>query len=154
MSRASPPLTSSANYTLLSHVPIRLLTVSVSLPDAPLGPAVDKGRAAVPPQAASRSDYLFKLLLIGDSSVGKSYLLPRFADDSYVDTYISTIGVDFKFRKLIYYEPETCKLIVSSHNYENTPSAEELGNLVTQMQATGADIVKIATTATEIVDVA
>ncbi|KAL5224034.1 hypothetical protein ABZP36_010673 [Zizania latifolia] len=50
--------------------------------------------------------------------------------------------------------PETCKLIVSSHNYENTPSAEELGNLVTQMQAIGADIVKIATTATEIVDVA
>jgi len=43
-------------------------------------------------------DYLFKLLLIGDSSVGKSCLLLRFADDSYVDTYISTIGVDFKIR--------------------------------------------------------
>ncbi|KAI8555214.1 hypothetical protein RHMOL_Rhmol05G0157500 [Rhododendron molle] len=41
------------------------------------------------------SDYLFKLLLIGDSSVGKSCLLLRFADDSYVDSYISTIGVDF-----------------------------------------------------------
>jgi Ras-related protein Rab-1A len=40
-------------------------------------------------------DYLFKLLLIGDSSVGKSCLLLRFADDSYIDTYISTIGVDF-----------------------------------------------------------
>ncbi|CAN6329281.1 unnamed protein product [Urochloa humidicola] len=51
-------------------------------------------------------------------------------------------------------KPENCKLIVSSHNYENTPSAEELANLVAQMQATGADIVKIATTATEIVDVA
>jgi len=43
-------------------------------------------------------DYLFKLLLIGDSSVGKSCLLLRFADDSFVDTYISTIGVDFKIR--------------------------------------------------------
>ncbi|TYI37996.1 hypothetical protein ES332_A03G254500v1 [Gossypium tomentosum] len=40
-------------------------------------------------------DYLFKLLLIGDSSVGKSCLLLRFADDSYLDSYISTIGVDF-----------------------------------------------------------
>uniref|UniRef100_A0A0E0DEQ7 GST N-terminal domain-containing protein n=1 Tax=Oryza meridionalis TaxID=40149 RepID=A0A0E0DEQ7_9ORYZ len=40
-------------------------------------------------------DYLFKLLLIGDSSVGKSCFLLRFADDSYVDSYISTIGVDF-----------------------------------------------------------
>ncbi|KAG8048855.1 hypothetical protein GUJ93_ZPchr0009g1255 [Zizania palustris] len=60
-----------------------------------------------------------------------------------------------KFMKLISgKKPETCKLIVSSHNYENTPSAEELGNLVAQIQATGADIVKIATTATEIIDVA
>jgi 3-dehydroquinate dehydratase/shikimate dehydrogenase len=50
-------------------------------------------------------------------------------------------------------KPETCKLIVSSHNYHNTPSAEELGRLLAQIQATGADIVKIATTATEIVDV-
>ncbi|CAI0530408.1 unnamed protein product [Linum tenue] len=40
-------------------------------------------------------DYLFKLLLIGDSGVGKSCLLLRFADDSYLDSYISTIGVDF-----------------------------------------------------------
>ncbi|CAI0462162.1 unnamed protein product [Linum tenue] len=40
-------------------------------------------------------DYLFKLLLIGDSGVGKSCLLLRFADDSYIESYISTIGVDF-----------------------------------------------------------
>lgn len=46
------------------------------------------------------SDYLFKLLLIGDSGVGKSCLLLRFADDSYVDSYISTIGVDFKIRTI------------------------------------------------------
>ncbi|CAN0908386.1 GTP-binding protein YPTM2 [Linum grandiflorum] len=43
----------------------------------------------------SEYDYLFKLLLIGDSGVGKSCLLLRFADDSYLDSYISTIGVDF-----------------------------------------------------------
>jgi 3-dehydroquinate dehydratase / shikimate dehydrogenase len=49
--------------------------------------------------------------------------------------------------------PEKCKLIVSSHNYEYTPSCEDLANLVARIQAVGADIVKIATTAKDIIDV-
>ncbi|WOL18861.1 bifunctional 3-dehydroquinate dehydratase/shikimate dehydrogenase, chloroplastic [Canna indica] len=51
-------------------------------------------------------------------------------------------------------KPENFKLIVSSHNYESTPSSEELSSLVARIQAVGADIVKIATTAVDIVDVA
>ncbi|KAG1326319.1 hypothetical protein COCNU_01G002530 [Cocos nucifera] len=50
-------------------------------------------------------------------------------------------------------KPENFKLIVSSHNYQSTPSSEELGSLVARMQAVGADIVKIVTTAVDIVDV-
>ena len=38
-------------------------------------------------------DLLFKLLLIGDSGVGKTCLLFRFSDDAFNTTFISTIGV-------------------------------------------------------------
>ncbi|KAM1837441.1 hypothetical protein EV1_019023 [Malus domestica] len=51
-------------------------------------------------------------------------------------------------------KPEKFKVIVSSHNYQETPSVEALGNLVAKIQATGADIVKIATSALDITDVA
>lgn len=40
------------------------------------------------------------MVLIGDSGVGKSCLLVRFADDAFQDTFITTIGVDFRFRTL------------------------------------------------------
>ncbi|KAH8273759.1 ras-related protein Rab-35 [Drosophila bipectinata] len=43
-------------------------------------------------------DHLFKLLIIGDSGVGKSSLLIRFSDDTFSGSYITTIGVDFKIR--------------------------------------------------------
>lgn len=42
-------------------------------------------------------DYVFKLLLIGDSGVGKSSLLLRFTSDSF-DDLSPTIGVDFKLK--------------------------------------------------------
>lgn len=49
----------------------------------------------------SEYDYLFKILLVGsEPSSGKSSLLLRFAEDSFSETYISTIGVDFKIKTL------------------------------------------------------
>ena len=39
-------------------------------------------------------------MLVGDSGVGKSCLLLRFADDTFSESYISTIGVDFRFKTL------------------------------------------------------
>lgn len=43
-------------------------------------------------------DYLFKFIVIGDSYTGKSSIVSRFADDDFVESYISTIGIDFKIR--------------------------------------------------------
>ena len=45
-------------------------------------------------------DYLFKLVIIGNSGVGKSSVLLRFADDQFNESYITTIGVDFRFKTL------------------------------------------------------
>ncbi|XP_046381679.1 ras-related protein Rab-8B-like isoform X1 [Haliotis cracherodii] len=49
---------------------------------------------------AKTYDYLFKLLLIGDSGVGKTCLLFRFSEDAFNSTFISTIGIDFKIRTI------------------------------------------------------
>lgn len=38
---------------------------------------------------------MFKFVIIGDSGVGKSSLLLRFADDVYADARESTVGIDF-----------------------------------------------------------
>ena len=51
--------------------------------------------------AKKNYDLLFKLLLIGDSGVGKTCILFRFSDDSFNASFISTIGIDFKIKNLI-----------------------------------------------------
>lgn len=43
--------------------------------------------------AKKQYDLLFKLLLIGDSGVGKTCILYRFCDDAFNTTFISTIGM-------------------------------------------------------------
>ncbi|KAL8094730.1 hypothetical protein AgCh_036302 [Apium graveolens] len=56
--------------------------------------------AAPPARPRADYDYLIKLLLIGDSGVGKSCLLLRFSDGSFTTSFITTIGIDFKIRTI------------------------------------------------------
>ena len=42
----------------------------------------------------------FKIFLLGDSSVGKTCLLKRYTDDTFQDVYLSTIGFDYKFKRV------------------------------------------------------
>jgi len=50
----------------------------------------------------STYDYLFKLLLIGDSGCGKSSILLRYTDSMFSENFMSTIGVDFKIKNIEY----------------------------------------------------
>lgn len=43
-------------------------------------------------------DHLFKILLVGDSGVGKSSLLMRFTAGEFEESSVPTIGVDFKLK--------------------------------------------------------
>lgn len=47
---------------------------------------------------AGQFDFLFKLLLIGDSGVGKSCIIYRFVENKFDSSFITTIGIDFKIR--------------------------------------------------------
>ena len=49
-------------------------------------------------------DYQFRLILIGDSTVGKSSLLKYFTEGRYEETCDPTVGVDF-FARLIEVKP-------------------------------------------------
>ena len=43
---------------------------------------------------------LYKILLLGDSAVGKSCLLLRYCDESFQDIHLATIGLDFRLKTL------------------------------------------------------
>lgn len=43
-------------------------------------------------------EYIIKLVILGDTAVGKTNLLLRFTDASYKPTHLPTIGVDFKVK--------------------------------------------------------
>ena len=45
-------------------------------------------------------DFIFKVLLLGNSDVGKSSLILRYVDQTWSDTFVPTIGVDFKVKSL------------------------------------------------------
>jgi small GTP-binding protein len=49
---------------------------------------------------ANAYDLLAKVLVIGDSGVGKTCLLLRFCDNSFTTSHLATIGIDFKMKTI------------------------------------------------------
>ncbi|XP_054280725.1 ras-related protein Rab-13 [Macrosteles quadrilineatus] len=51
----------------------------------------------------------YKVLVLGDSNVGKTCIVHRYCDEKYYDTYISTIGIDLK-QKIVYLDGTPIKM--------------------------------------------
>ncbi len=56
----------------------------------------------------SKKEAKYKILILGDSKVGKSCFLTRYADKTYQEDYLSTIGMDYKIKN---YELENGDII-------------------------------------------
>ncbi|VDK19905.1 unnamed protein product [Anisakis simplex] len=56
------------------------------------------GAGTAPSGTDQNFDYMFKLLIIGNSSVGKTSFLFRYCDDSFTSAFVSTVGIDFKVK--------------------------------------------------------
>lgn len=108
----------------------------------------------------SQFDYLFKVLVVGDSGTGKSSLLNKYVDDTFNELQISTIGVDFKistqeingkiiklqiwdmagqerFRNIIssYYRGGECIIVV--FDLTNRESFDNLNNWISEIDTYG-----------------
>eukprot|EP00882_Tetradesmus_deserticola_P008110 GHRQ01008544.1.p1 GENE.GHRQ01008544.1~~GHRQ01008544.1.p1 ORF type:complete len:322 (+),score=172.48 GHRQ01008544.1:488-1453(+) len=55
-------------------------------------------------QQAWKPDYTFKVLLVGDSGVGKTCLVMRFVSDSFEDHLPATVGVDFCVERMVVHD--------------------------------------------------
>ena len=71
--------------------------------------SVTESKAGVKDASDQNFDYMFKLLIIGNSSVGKTSFLFRYADDTFTPAFVSTVGIDFKV-KTVYRHEKRVKL--------------------------------------------
>ena len=74
-------------------------------------------------------DLLFKLLLIGDSGVGKTCLLFRFSDDAFNTTFISTIGKLLTTNKTVVRYPTHCNCWVHDTSSNTVPFKTTLSEI-------------------------
>lgn len=50
-------------------------------------------------------DYLIKFLALGDSGVGKTSFLYQYTDNQFNSKFISTVGIDFREKRVVYKSP-------------------------------------------------
>ena len=56
------------------------------------------------------NEIFYKILILGDSSVGKTCFLTRYAENTFQEAYFSTIGIDYKLKNVEMENGKTVKL--------------------------------------------
>lgn len=69
-------------------------------PTSPRGQPVGKETSMTEESGPSAPDRLFKIVLVGNSSVGKTSLLRRFCDDSFQSGTSATVGIDYSVKSI------------------------------------------------------
>lgn len=52
------------------------------------------------PKKSEKYDFMAKVIIIGDSGIGKTVLITRFCESTFKESYVATIGVDFKIKTM------------------------------------------------------
>jgi small GTP-binding protein len=52
------------------------------------------------PKKNEKYDFMAKVIIIGDSGIGKTVLITRFCESTFKESYVATIGVDFKIKTM------------------------------------------------------
>jgi small GTP-binding protein len=76
----------------------------------------------------TEADFVFKIVVVGDSGAGKTSLLNRFADGQFVELSYSTIGIDFKI-KVVQVLDRAFKLQIVRTNQWDTAGQERFRNI-------------------------
>ena len=51
-------------------------------------------------QKLTKKDALYKILLLGDWSVGKTCFLMRYTENTFTEIHLSTVGIDYKLKNV------------------------------------------------------
>ncbi|KOX73420.1 Ras-related protein Rab-3 [Melipona quadrifasciata] len=95
-------------------------------------------------------DYMFKLLIIGNSSVGKTSFLFRYADDSFTSAFVSTVGIDFKVKTVFRHDKRVKLQIwvsIAPPNSSDFNSRRNLTEIASLQDTAGQERYRTITTA-------
>ena len=59
-----------------------------------------KSESMTSPKKQQKYDFMAKVIIIGDSGIGKTVLITRFCQSTFKESYVATIGVDFKIKTM------------------------------------------------------